>query len=260
MLRPDRTGLSGTIPESLGSLAVLSALSLYFTRLSGTMPPGLCAATIDVHGCALARNGSAGLAACTKLTALDLSNNSLTSLPGSLPPGLSHLYLGSNPLRTTTAELSAATGRLPRLAALDVAFLGLGVDLRATRVTAPTGCRLGRAPPACVFELQLVDEQRQPVKVGGLKPGLALGPRGQPGGPRRAMTDMGDGRYTVAVDASWAPNRTADSLLVSFFDGDAEFSPWHDGGGAYVSDRSQLHTVRYGPAECSAAAHTRPDP
>ena len=94
------------------------------------------------------------------------------------------------------------------------------------------------------------NDRGQPVKVGGLKPGLALGPRGQPGGPRRPMTDMGDGRYTVAVDASWAPNRTADSLLVSFFDGDVEFSPFIDGGGADVNPDS-LYTVRYGPAECS---------
>ena len=146
--------------------------------LSGTIPAGFCAATINLHGCALTGTGAGDLTSCRKLTILDLSNNSVTSLPSNLPPGLTHLYLGNNPIATTAAELSNLTGRLPHLVALDIAFLAVGVDLSATRVTVPTGCRLGQDPPDCVFELQLVDDQGQPIKVGGLKPGLALGVAG----------------------------------------------------------------------------------
>eukprot|EP01052_Picozoa_sp_SAG31_P004054 SAG31_NODE_163_length_21856_cov_7.550214_10_plen_1479_part_00 len=146
--------------------------------LSGTIPAGFCAATVDLHGCALIGAGAGDLTSCHKLTILDLSSNSVTSLPPKLPPGLTHLYLGSNPIATTAAELSNLTHQLPHLVALDIAFLAVGVDLSATRVTVPSGCRLGPDPPDCVFELQLVDDQGQPIKVGGLKPDLALGVAG----------------------------------------------------------------------------------
>jgi hypothetical protein len=185
---------------------------------------------------------------------LDLSNNSLTALPAALPPGLTHLYLGSNPIRASAANLSAMLGRTPALAALDVAFLGLEVDLSGTRVTAPAGCRLGPNPPRCAFELQLVDSQYQAVKVGGLKPGLALGL----GGLRAPMEDLGDGRYRAAVPAGWAPNATG-PLAVRFLDGAAEFQPQYDGG---INDVGYdvLRTVAYGAAVCPAGSHTVPDP
>ena len=68
------------------------------------------------------------------------------------------------------------------------------------------------------------------------------------------MTDQGDGRYTVAVDASWAPIRTADRLAVAFFDSGQRFSP-KDASGSYVAD----WTVQYAPADCSKVAHAAPN-
>ena len=162
--------------------------------------------------------------------------------------------------------------------ALDISFLALDVLLYDTRVTPPTGCRLGPDPPPCVFELQLYDclsctevdydigcyhygecasGKGQPVKAGGLKPGLALSVQGRPE-LRQPMADQGDGRYTVAVDASWVPNRTADHLAVAFFDGATEFSPDTDASGTY-SRWDQLRTVQYAPADCSKVAHAVPN-
>ena len=65
----------------------------------------------------------------------------------------------------------------------------------------------------------------QAVKVGGLKPGLALGL----GRLRVPMEDLGDGRYRAAVPAGWAPNAMG-PLAVRFLDGAAEFQPFRDGG------------------------------
>ena len=221
---------------------------------------------------------------------LDLSGNRLTALPRELPAGLTHLYLGDNPLAAAAGALGAALLALPALAALDVAYLGLPVKLGyeypsdGTHVTKPAGCRLGPGAPPCAFTLQLYDSQNQPVKVGGLKPDLTLGAdcetyqtRGLfgPATGRRncrlvspePMADGGDGTYTAEVPPSWVPNTTASALVVGFFDGGggggpAAFFPAIDGAGAQdVSLGSvSLRTVAYGPVACREGTHTVPDP
>lgn len=76
---------------------------------------------------------------------------------------------------------------------------------------------------------------------------------------RQAMADMGDGRYTAAVDASWAPNSTADSLSLSLFDNGVEFSPDdYNAGGTFVG-WDKLRTVQYLTADCSKVAHAVPN-
>ena len=68
-------------------------------------------------------------------------------------------------------------------------------------------------------------------------------------------------RYTAVVPAEWAPNTTQSQLTLGFFDGAEQFFPAVDGGGVYHLDWPTLGlAVTYGPAQCSAAAHTVPDP
>jgi Leucine-rich repeat (LRR) protein len=255
------TQLSGTLPPSFDGLAALGdgELELYDTHLSGTLPRGLCAETLNFHGCALVGNGSAGLAGCGKLRFLDLSSNSLTVLPTSLPEGLTHLYLRSNPMRATAAELRVMIRGAPALAAIDVAFLALPVELSSTWVTRPVDCRLGRGPPRCAFVLQFYDDDGRAVKVGGLLPNLTLGV----GGVRAEMQDLGDGRYEAVVPTVWAPNMTS-SLIINFFHDGAEFEPCLDASGMTANMRGYsdtlLRTVAYGPAVCTAGTGTIPDP
>ena len=71
---------------------------------------------------------------------LDATNNSLTGLPASLPPSLTHVYLGRNPLRGEAANLSAALRGVARLAAFDVSLLNVGLSLgpRRRRLRGPS--------------------------------------------------------------------------------------------------------------------------
>ena len=252
----------------MGKLTTLeNALLFAIPELSGTLPTGFCATILDLHGCSLVSNGTAALGGCNKLNVLDLSNNSLTNLPADLPPSLTHLYLGANPLDASAAELSAITKRTTGLVALDVVFLGLAVDLSSTRVTVPTGCRLGARAPTCAFVLRLYDTNpslplnaqssaHQAVKVGGLKPNLTIGVGSQLRSP--PLEDQGDGRYVATIPPSWAPNVTSVALVIRFFDGDSEFFLSNDEFGTAIG--APLRTVRYGAADCSAGAHTHPDP
>jgi hypothetical protein len=191
---------------------------------------------MDFHGCALIGNGTAALDGCAKLQLLDLSDNSLTLLPANLPLGLTHFYLGSNPIQATAAELGSIIAGTPVLAAFDVGFLGLPVDMSATQVSMPTGCRLGPDPPRCAFVLNLYTSPNTAVKVGGLKPNLTLGTVCEehmvtyhssfftkfgtpydapvnylhPIGRRNCalstpMKDLGDGRYEAVIPVDWAP-------------------------------------------------------
>eukprot|EP01052_Picozoa_sp_SAG31_P000188 SAG31_NODE_6_length_43291_cov_191.503496_2_plen_1028_part_00 len=199
--------------------------------------------TLDVHGCAL--TGVGNLRSWNSLKVLELSNNSFKSLPMDLPQQLTHLYLGSNPLRNSALELSELTQRLPNLAALDIAFLGLGVDLSSSEVALPAGCRLGSNPPPCTLTLHLCDDESEPIKVGDLMPGLALGLIGSQ--ERVTMKDNGDGSYSADLPGSWAPKRTSETLSLSLFNGGMEFS---------LSGRDKLRVVRYGPAVCPTSLHT----
>jgi hypothetical protein len=214
---------------------------------------------MDVHGCALVGNGSAALSNCDKLRVLDLSSNSLTVLPSNFPRGLSHLFLDSNPIHATATELTGIVNGAPNIAALDVAFLALSVNLENTRLTKPTDCRLGPEPPQCAFVLHLHDAQNRAVKVGRLQPNLTLGVRGV----RALMEDLGVGRYKAVVPAAWRPNAIG-SLRVNFFDGDGtEFTPKYDGNGATGKEPEfsmALRSVEYGAVACSAGSHMVPHP
>jgi hypothetical protein len=244
--------------------------------------------TLDFHNCSLSGNGSATLGGCGRLRVLDLSANRLTALPIELPASLTHLYLGDNPLAATAAKLGTALRMLPALAALDIAFFGLSIQLGSngpasgTRVMVPAGCRLGPGAPACALMLQLYDNQDQPVKVGGLKPNLTLGADcdeyettccagGYPTIGRRncrwvspsPMADGGDGTYTAIIPLDWAPNSTSVSpLIVGLFDRGVQFFPAFDSAGNSHYDWLDLGGVPigYGPAECSMATHTVPNP
>jgi hypothetical protein len=183
-------------------------------------------------------------------------------------------------------------GGVPVLAALDVSFLGVGVDLSATRVTPPAGCRLGPGPLRCIFELQPYDDENAAVKAGGFKPNLTLGADCEkyptayyskslasatnndvstihPTGRRNCrlvsapMENLGDGRYRAEVPAAWAPKATG-LLTVGFFDGGREFFPVVDSSNSVADDYQtgapSLRTVAYGKAACPAGSHTVPDP
>ena len=268
------TRLSGTIPY-LGGLNKLTKFGAANSAgLSGTVPRSLCAETVDLHSCALTKYGTGNLTGCGDrlIKTLDISNNLLTHLPRNLPAGLTHLYLGSNPLQTTATELNADVQSLANLTALDISFsyLGLDVKLCASQVTPALGCRLGSDAPPCVFGLQLIDSSGQPVKTGGLKPHLAIeicnatsskqcDVTGQQ--MRHGMDDMGDGRYSVALSAVWAPKSTSVGLRLSLFDGPEEFipEPGFDSNGLYMLSWDDHRMVRYEPIECSATVSV-PDP
>ena len=296
----DSTRLSGTLPPALGFLASLMDVELYETQLSGTVPTGMCATALDLHGCLISSIGI--LTGCQTLTSLDVSDNLLTSLPTGLPPTLTHLYLGSNPLHNSAVELGSLLHALPALAALDVGFLELPVQLSVvgtqggTRITMPPAgdCRLGsRETPACRLKLQLYDNQSKVVKVGGLKPNLTFGTDCDvytatlPGwdsdsyGPATGrwnchqvspvpMADNGDGSYTATIPSDWSPPNIKTPLLVSFFDttlsmgaeDNLQFFPLWDSGGGFHQDwvNTGAVAVPYEAASCNTAAHTRPDP
>lgn len=205
------TGLSGTLPESVGQLAALSVLDLHSTRVSGL----------------------ANFSRCESLVSLRLSNISISSLPQSLPVGLTHLYLDENPINASAGDVSALAARLPQLHALSIGIVLVPIVLdrssRAqqscvlqdsdecggTRVSAPTGCRVGQS---CSWTLQLYDADDQPALTGLLITGLRIGHncscgvlggsdahglcRSQSCEHSQPMVDNRDGTFTATVPPS----------------------------------------------------------
>ena len=138
---------------------------LHNARLSGTLP---------------------ALGGCDSLTSLDATNNSFSGLPVTLPPGLSHIYLGRNPMRGEAANLGAALRGVRTLAALDVSLLNVGLSVGCgtaardpdsckksdgsvsedyTCVVPPQNCSVGDG--SCAFTLRLYDTDGQPARTGG---------------------------------------------------------------------------------------------
>jgi hypothetical protein len=208
----------------------------------------------------------ASLANCTRLKVLDVTNNSLTGLPSApLPASLTHVYLGVNQLNGSAAELGHALGSVSELAALEVSLLNVGLSLGAssdyTRVSPPTGCRVGPSAPPCTFTLRLYDNTypAQPARVGGLVHGLELGNATGYGG-RVPMVDNRDGSFSGTVNQSWVSRRGPHTFTVWLGGRDISAGLKYDATGAHKDDNATsvaLRTVDFGPIEC--AAHMHPD-
>ena len=207
---------------------------------------------------------------------LDVTNNSLTGLPSApLPASLTHVYLGVNQLNGSAAELGRALGSVSDLAALEVSLLNVGLSLGAssdyTRVSPPTGCRVGPSAPPCTFTLRLYDssgiyaDDSQPARVGGLVHGLELGNAAGYGG-RVPMVDNRDGSFSGTVNQSWVSRRGPHTFTVWLGGRDISAGLRYDAAGncqkdsnfnCLASNSDQLRTVEFAPIEC--AAHMHPD-
>ena len=222
------TEIRGTLPDWLTSAPLLASLHLSNTGLSGTLPPDLCTrvdratnlqpdnwihhatdglgvpetdgsgALIDLHSMQLQGN-IPDFSGCINLVSLRLNNNSFTGLPASLPPSISHVYLGDNPLGATPTELSNLTADLPLLNTMSVSLVNVPIILedtsmtyisadrslcnmfgvfgeqsgcKGTRVAKPTDCAVGRE---CSWLLQLYDADDLPAATGSLAFNLTIG-------------------------------------------------------------------------------------
>ena len=227
----------------------------------------------------------ASLANCISLKVLDVTNNSLTGLPSApLPASLTHVYLGVNQLNGSAAELGHALGSVSHLAALEVSLLNVGLSLGTTclsvdnargcydfdigdssdytRVSPPTGCRVGPSAPPCTFTLRLFDSSAypgQPARVGGLVHGLELGNATGYGG-RVPMVDNRDGSFSGTVNQSWVSRQGPHTFTVWLGGRDISAGLRYDAAGGElrtVEYSDALRTVEFAPIEC--AAHMHPD-
>ena len=119
-----RNGLSGEIPNELGSLTNLGYLDLNYNRLSGEIPAELGSLTglgyLDLHQNQLSGEIPSELGSLTNLTSLDLSSNQLSGeIPAELGSltNLTRLYLLHNHL---SGEIPAELGGLSSLEWLDL--------------------------------------------------------------------------------------------------------------------------------------------
>jgi hypothetical protein len=291
------TGLSGTFPQSLGNLQELSRMELYDTNLSGTLPSSmgnlhklvyLMLGGTRISGTLMAVQGMTELREmqlqdahlsgtlpsfhrCTSLVSLDVTHNSFTGLPEALPPSLSHILLGRNPLQGGTENLRVMLLPVQQLEAFDVSLLNVGLSIGAdwtedwTQVVLPqTECRVGTTEetPPCSFTLRLYDTSDQPAHTSGSLTGLALGyDTGDEGMQKVTMVDNRDGTFTATVNQSWI-QRKGDHTF-TFFLGDRNVEPQWNAMGDRVDDWStdaaaSLRTVHFEPIRCHP--RMRPDP
>lgn len=124
--------LSGSLPASL-SYPLLETLDLHGMGFVGQLPRFTRCDQLKMLK--LSNNkfvgGMPNLNSCTRLSVLDVNTNLLTSLPeaDSLPPSVSHVYIGANPLNATAAQLSTLTESLPNLHALDLSLISIPILL-----------------------------------------------------------------------------------------------------------------------------------
>ena len=217
------TSLSGTVPESVGEMSALVQLDAHSTLLSGV----------------------GNISQSRSLRSLRLSSTLISFLPLSLPSSLTHLYLDESPINASASELAAFVARLPQLHAMSIGVVSIPIvldpsrasqlcmldsaDCHGTRVTAPTGCRVGHD---CIWKLQLYDADDQPALTGSLLTNLHIGyncscdahglcPRNSCA-HNRSMVDNRDGTFTATVPSSgWV--FTSGTHTVRFYHGDEEF-------------------------------------
>ncbi len=290
------TGLSGTLPQSLGNLQQLSRMELYETKISGTLPSGMgnlqklvyvmlgstriSGTLMDVGGMTRLRelqlqdlhlSGTLpSFYGCTSLVSLDVTHNSLTGLPQALPPSLSHILLGRNPLQGGTEDLRVMLSPVEHLEAFDVSLLNLdlsiGNDWRHdwTEVVLPqTQCRVGTREETspCSFTLRLYDTSRQPAHTSGSLSDVALGYDTGNGIQKVAMVNNRDGTFTGTVNQSWIQHEGDHTFM--FFLGDQTVEPQWNAMGDRVEDWStengaSLRTVYFEPRRCPV--RMQPDP
>lgn len=219
VVRASSTYLSGTIPPRMGDLGVLWNIDFSNTKLSGSIPIPIQTSTrlrelllsntlisgtlggamgssplfpelihADLHSCRLSGTVP-DFENHRSMHSLNLGGNVLERLPSFLPASLSHVYLGGNPLNSTTSQLSALTSQLPNLKVLSVSLIGLPVVLDytyghpcslqgqyglsqtdthgcyGTRIAPPVECTVGSQ---CSWVLWLYDAYDRPVVTGGL--------------------------------------------------------------------------------------------
>jgi hypothetical protein len=193
-------------------------------------------------------NSAPAMASCSMLQTLDLSNNSLTALPLTLPPSLTHLYVNANPLNITAASLSQTLQGTTRLAALDVQFLNASLiftpagdhpngdpecqvgpwGCKGPRITSPRTCRLGPKAKPCQWTIKLYDAWDQPCHVGGMAHNLSLGLDCHDGFDSCAhladMVDQRDGSFLATVPKQgWIAKKGTKSF--QFYHRGQEFKP-----------------------------------
>eukprot|EP01044_Picomonas_judraskeda_P033185 COSAG03_NODE_13173_length_513_cov_5.466184_1_plen_167_part_10 len=141
---------------------------------------------LDAHSTLL--SGVGNISQSRSLRSLRLSSTLISFLPLSLPSNLTHLYLDESPINASASELAAFVARLPQLHALSIGVVSIPIvldpsrasqlcmvdsaDCLGTRVTAPTGCRVGHD---CIWKLQLYDADDQPALTGSLLTNLHIG-------------------------------------------------------------------------------------
>ena len=154
--------------------------------------------------------------------------------------------LGGNGIRGIVADLSRVLEPVHALAALEVSLLNVNLSLGTkydyTRVSPPTGCRVGPSAPPCTFTLRLYDstgnfDSSQPARVGGLVHGLELGNATGYGG-RVPMVDNRDGSFSGTVNQSWVSRRGPHTFTVWLGGRDISAGLRYDAAGNCQKDSS----------------------
>eukprot|EP01048_Picozoa_sp_COSAG05_P007703 COSAG05_NODE_551_length_8736_cov_5.409401_1_plen_1202_part_00 len=259
--------LSGTFPAEFKALHQLSIIKLFNTDLSGTFP-GLAAVglkslqEVDVHSAQLVALSSS-LNGCSSLVTLDATNNSLRSLPVSLPPSLTHIYLNENPLNVTMERLALVLHKINRVHSLELSATNIPVVLawqphspplcnvdgvlhgcRGTRVETPNNCRVGLGAPPCSFLLHIYDSDDQALRSGGQLQAMELMINNT--AARTPMHDNRDGTFLATIPAVWI--QTKGEYLFHFLHLGVEFQPFQIPPMAYGTD-PDCHAPTFGPCQ-----------
>jgi Leucine-rich repeat (LRR) protein len=238
-LQLSHTELAGTIPAAVGAMSAIMYLGLYVTQLSGTIPASIgslgALAELDLHNASLSGTLPA-LMNCSKLTSLDVSNNSLKYLPSSLPRSLTHIYLERNPFNSSALQVSRLLQSIPGVHSVNVAFSNVAIILEpvsdsdprcnghciGARMTSPKHCRIGVDALPCRFILRMYDGDDQPAKTGGLIHNLSI----RYDNWSAPMVDQHDGTFIATVGPGWIKRQGLHRF--HFFHDENEFEPRYD--------------------------------